>query len=230
MSRAVVLVPRSRLPSRQPPYDDLVSNEPAIAAGPDGTREGFVEHVAQVARERGAAWDALAEVLGEPRDAVVDRLRSGALVAQWRTGSAWHGEESRVFTASLMSLDVYVRGAARRDPADDARSYRAEQARLVSDPSGLAARVADLAERCRTEAEVWASGDLVGGREARAAQHALLADGLAERLIAIGSAAAERAETHLWRTLGKVVIALVTVESGRDYSAVLGSAARRRRD
>lgn len=208
----------------------MVDNEPGAVAGPDGTREGFIEHVAQVARDRGAAWDALAEVVGEPTDAVVDRLRSGELVAQWRTGSAWHGEDSRVFTASLMSLDVYVRGAVRRDPAADACSYRAEHARLVTEPEALAARVIDLAERCRTEASVWASADLVGGREARAAQHALLAEGLAEELIAIGQAAAADAETHLWRTLGKVIIALVTVESGRDYSAVLGSGARQQRD
>lgn len=206
-----------------------MTDEPG-PTGPEGTREGFTAQVAQVARDRAEAWAGLAEVLGEPTDAVVERLRSGALVDLWRTGSAWHGEDSRVFTGSLMSLDVYVRGATRRDPVADARSYREEHARFVTEPGALAARVEELARCCREEAQVWGAGDLAAGREARAAQHAILAGGLAEELIAVGSAAADRAETHLWRTLGKIVVALVTVESGRDYQAVLGRSARVRRD
>lgn len=198
--------------------------------GAHGTRESFLDQVSQVAADRAGAWQALAEVLDRPTPQVVDRLRSGALVELWRAGSRWLGDDSQMFTGALMSLDVYARGAARRDAAEDLRSYREEHATHIGDGTDLSRRVTDLAATCREEADRWRAGDFGAGRDSRAQQHKTLEGGLAEELLAIGADAGRHASTHLWRTLGKVILALVTVETGRDYQrAVLGDSRARRR-
>lgn len=178
---------------------------------------GFRAQVAQAARDRAGSWDAVAEVLAPPDEELVERLRSGELATVWRLGARWLGADAELFTRDLMSLDVYARGSRRRTAADDLAALRADHERLVAPEGDLAAPAREVAEMCRQEAAAWASGDMAGGRALRAEERRRIEDGLVPGLPNVGARLALEADARVSRTLGRLVLAVLSVESGKDY-------------
>lgn len=189
----------------------------------EDTVAGFRAQVAQAARDRAGSWDAVADVLAVPGAELVERLRAGELATLWRLGARWLGADAELFTRDLMSLDVYARGSRRRSVEDDLAALRADHDRLVAGEGDLVTPVRRVAEACREEADAWASGDMAAGRALRATERTLIEDSLVPGLADVGGRLAQEAEARVWRTLGRVVLAVLSVESGRDYQrAVLG--------
>ncbi|UNX54009.1 hypothetical protein MF406_13750 [Georgenia sp. TF02-10] len=218
-----------------------------------GAEAGFAAQIAQAARDRAASWAAVAEVLEGPGERLAEALRSGALAAAWRDAAGWVGDDAELFLADLMTLDTYARGSRRRTLADDVAALRAGcPADLfgaagpggagglagAAGPGGAAAPTAaahlapharHLADLCRAEADAWASGDVGRGRQLRAEEQDVITASLAARLPAVGRRLAQESSAQVWRALGRLVLAVLSVESGEDYHrAVLGE--RRGRD
>ncbi|PFG34399.1 hypothetical protein [Sanguibacter antarcticus] len=188
----------------------------------------FLAKVVQTAGDRAASWDAVADVLSPPDAALVERLRSGALTEVWRQGSSWLGDDVHVLTADLMSLDVYSRAASRRDPADDLADLLADHESLVARDAGVVAPVRDLAALCREEAIAWAQGDPVHAKSLRVAQHDLVSSRLVPALPELGGRLVRDARANVWRVLGRLVLAILSADTGKDFRrAVLGAAADR---
>lgn len=183
----------------------------------DDTAAGFRAQVAQAARDRAGSWDAVADVLAAPDERLVERLREGGLATVWRLGARWLGADAELFTRDLMSLDVYARGSRRRYAADDLTGLRADHERLVAPEGDLVTPVRRVAEACREEAEAWASGDMARGRALRAEERRLIEDGLVPGLANVGGRLALEAGARVWRTVGRLVLAVLSVESGKDY-------------
>lgn len=189
----------------------------------EDTAAGFRAQVAQAARDRAGSWDAVADVLAAPGPELVERLRAGELATVWRLGARWLGADAELFTRDLMSLDVYARGSRRRSADDDLAALRADHDRLVAAEGDLVTPVRRVADLCREEADAWAAGDMAAGRAVRARERTLIEDTLVPGLPNAGGRLAQEAEARVSRTLGRLVLAVLSVESGRDYlRAVLG--------
>ena len=195
--------------------------EPAPQPADDSV-SAFTAQVAQASRDRAGSWDAVADVLTMDEDAVT-RLRAGEQAEAWRAGARWLGDDAQMFTGDLLSLDVYARGAARRDLAEDVAALAADHGALVAPDAAVVAHVRRVADLCREEAEAWARGDLPGGKALRAREREVIDEHLVPVLPGLGGRLAREASARIWRTLGRVLLAVLSVESGKDYQrAVLG--------
>lgn len=192
------------------------------------TNPGFTAQVALVALQRAAAWDALADVLDEPTPETAERLRSGELVETWRTGVAWLGADATTIGSPLLSLDVFVRGAARRTAQDDLATLTVDHRELVGPDLPAVLRMREVAELCRDESRAWSEGDVEAGKTRRAGQRTFLDEHLVDVLPEIGRRLVQDSRRELWRAVGRLLLAFLSAESGRDYQrSVLGAPGRR---
>ena len=91
-----------------------------MGAQPTPTPDRRTRHgIAAVAGARSHGWSLIGEVLSPPGPELVARLRGGEVVEELRLATSWLGEDAGRFLDSFMSLDVYVRRAARRSPEQD---------------------------------------------------------------------------------------------------------------
>ncbi|MFH5824113.1 hypothetical protein [Georgenia sp. AZ-5] len=203
----------------------MSAREEEAGPAPHGqTFGGYLAQMAQAARDRAGSWDAAADVLALD-EATVARLRDGSLAAAWRAASGWLGDDAELFLADLMSLDVYERGAARRTPEEDLASLRPDHRGIVGDQAAaLAGAAREVARLCRAEADAWAGGDLAGGKALRGEERQVIDARLVPVLPALGGRLVREAGVSLWRTLGRLLLAVLSVETGTDYQrSVLGS-------
>lgn len=191
---------------------------------------GFLTKVAQTAADRARGWDAVADVLSPPDAALVERLRSGALAQTLREAASWLGDDTHVLTAELMSLEVYARGGHRRAPGDDLTDLLSGYDALVARDGGLVAPIRRLAELCRAEAAAWTDGHPDEARAVRAGQQDHITEHLVPGLPDLGGRLALEAEAGVWRLLGRVMLGLLSADTGKDFQrAVLGKDLGRRR-
>ena len=194
----------------------------------DAAPGAFAARVAQVAAERSGAWTAFADILATPDAATATRLRSGELTALWRAGVSWIGTDVEMFTGALMSLDVYARGAQRRSLDSDLAALALDHTVLVASHSTELHHLREVAQACDREAAAWTAGDVSLGRELRAHQHALVVSALVPVLPELGETLSASARAHVWRALGRLLLAFVSIETGQDYQRALLGAARAR--
>ncbi|SDB84104.1 hypothetical protein SAMN05216410_0365 [Sanguibacter gelidistatuariae] len=191
---------------------------------------GFLTKVSQTATDRAHGWDAVADVLTSPDATLVDRLRSGALAQTWRDSTGWLGEDAHVLTAELMSLDVYARGASRRTADADLADLRSGYAALVARDAGLVASIRELADLCREEAAAWTDARSDEAKASRVGQQDFITARLVPALPDLGGRLALEAEASVWRLLGRVMLGLLSADTGKDFQrAVLGEDRGRRR-
>lgn len=196
---------------------------------PGALPSAFLAKVSQTAADRARAWDAVADVLSPPDAALVERLRSGELVQVWRQGSSWLGDDTHMLTAELMSLDVYARGAARRESSDDLADLRNGYLALVAGCAHVMGGLRGVAALCRDEAQAWSTGQPEQAKALRVAQQELITDRLAGELPELAGRLVRESEANVWRLLGRLTLAILSAETGRDFQrAVLGERSRRR--
>lgn len=184
---------------------------------------GFGAQVAFASRDRAQSWDAVADVLAVPDEALAERLRAGELTDAWRVGARWLGADAELFHADLLTMDVYSRGAARRDLAADLDALRRDHEALVGVHAALAAPAREVADLCRQEADAWAAGDFAGGKALRVRERDVIAERLEPVLPAVAGRLANDGSSGVVRTIGRLLLAVLSVESGKDYQrAVLG--------
>lgn len=196
------------------------------AEGPDFTDDsvaGFGAQVALASRDRAASWDAVADVLAPPDARLAGRLRAGELTDAWRAGARWLGADAELFHGDLLKMDVYARGAGRRSPEADLAALAADHEALVGADTAVVAHVRDVAALCREEADAWAAGDFPRGKALRVQERDLIGEHLEPLLPAVGGRLAAEGSSGVVRTIGRLVLAVLSVESGKDYQrAVLG--------
>ena len=203
----------------------LDATQPPSAPTDDGLAV-FAARVSQVATQRAAAWEAFADVLTAPAADPVVRLRAGELTEIWRAGVSWVGAGTEMFTAALMSLDVYARAAGRRTLDSDHAAFKADHTTLVAPHSAALAHLRAVARSCSAEGAAWADGDLARGKDLRAQQHALVDEHLVPVLPELAERLVVSARSDVWRVLGRLLLAFISIETGRDYQRVLLGEAR----
>ncbi|MFD1507398.1 hypothetical protein FE374_13615 [Georgenia yuyongxinii] len=199
--------------------------EPAPAPA-DETVGAFARQVAQAAGDRAEAWAAVGQVLTMD-EAAITALRDGGPSAAWRAGARWLGDDAGMFWADLITLDAFARGAGRRQPAADAASLGRDHAAIVAPALDVVAYVREVADLCRQEAAAWGAGDMAKGKALRVREREVIDAELVPVLPELGSRLAREAQVKVWQTLGRLVLAWLSVESGKDYQrAVLGDNGR----
>ncbi|MFC7406341.1 hypothetical protein [Georgenia alba] len=196
------------------------ASSPAPAAD---SVSGFQAQLVRAARDRAGAWDAVADVLCPPDERTTERLRSGEIGDSWRLAARWLEADAELFVTDLIALDAYVRAARRRRPEDDLVALRQDFEQLVAPAGDLADPARAVADLCRREAAAWEAGDSPGARELRTSERELLEASLVPVLPDVGRRLAAEARATVWRTLGRLVLAVLSVESGTDYRSEVSS-------
>lgn len=177
------------------------------------TRSG----IAVVAGARAHGWQLIGEVLDVPGPRLVERLRSGELVAQFRAATDWLGDDAGRFLGSLMALEVYTRRADRRSMEQDLADLRVEYARVLPDgPPPVVDAAQRMARRCESEAQAWEAGDHELAKRHRQEQFEAVETELVDTLPAWCARLAEEADLALYRNAARLLSSYLSVESGRD--------------
>lgn len=174
--------------------------------------------IADVASARALGWRVAAELLQEPDDSQVTRLRDGSLVADLRDSLAWLGDDSGRFLDVVMTLETVVRRSARRSHREDLEALRAEHARLFPDgrvePVDLLHEQAGLVDE---EAVAWGAGDHERAKALRLEQNqrleATMVDTVPDWCVALD----QRARLMLFKVAARLLTSYLAVESGRDF-------------
>lgn len=184
----------------------------------------FFDKVAATAQGRANGWAHIHRVLDTPDSALIEDLRSGALVEVWTDSAAWLGEDKHMLTAELMSLGVFARGAGRRSAQDDLDSFQADYNAVVGDQSELIAALTDLVEQCHAEAAAWEVHDLSLGKELRAQQSVFIDENISPALTDLCVGIVEKAQLNIWKVLARLILAYLSADTGKDFQrAALGS-------
>ena len=194
--------------------------------------------IAASADARGEGWDALARLVEPPTAEVVAALRDGSIADVLRGATEWLGEDTGIVAGPLMSLDVYVRSAGRRTPEADLAALEDDRAAIDAGAGGLepgavaalARPMRELAVLCHHEARAWSDGDLDQGKDLRARQRELADERLVADLPPAAKALVEEGLANVTRTVGRLLLAFLSAETGKDYQrAVLGDPRSRSR-
>ena len=170
----------------------------------------FAARISHVAQRRARVWTRHVE-LWMGSDTLFDEIRSGEYGAWLREYYADIGQEALAH-GPLMSLDVYSRRSRRRDRDEDQAAFRADYDELVAHCPYLS-KMKRMVELCSQESATWAAGNLSGGRDVRKQEFDLLLT-LEPEIVATCQAIIDRAHTHVWRTLARLVVVFVSTESG----------------
>ncbi|WP_448073076.1 hypothetical protein [Georgenia yuyongxinii] len=189
--------------------------EPAPAPA-DATVGAFARQVAQAAGDRAEAWDAVAQVLTMDEAAVI-AMRGGGPSTAWRAGARWLGDDAGMFWADLITLDAFARGAGRRELSDDVAALGRDHAAIVIAALDVVAHVREVAALCRQEAAAWGRGDMGAGKALRGREREVIDARLVPVLPELGARLVREAEAKVWQTLGRLVLAWLSVEAGTDY-------------
>lgn len=215
--------------------------DPSQLPQPNSPEEAMAQArvwISSSADKRGEGWNALALLADTLTQDVVDSLRDGTMAAVFKDATTWLGADSPMVAGPIMAMEVYARGSVRRDAAKDLRALtedREEIAKVLREAGAkqsedLAPTMRKLAALCHQEAQAWGSGDDATGKELRARQHEVAASELAEALPIVGKTFVEEGITNQTRTIGRLLLGYLSVETGRDYQrAVLGDTRGRSR-
>ncbi|MEE6280822.1 hypothetical protein [Georgenia sunbinii] len=184
-----------------------------------GTVGDFQVQLAAAASDRAATWEAVADVLAVPDAGRTERLRAGAHPAAWLRHCRWLGADSDILAGPATSLEAYARASRRRDAGDDLAALTADHTALVG-PAGpsLAVSALAVADLCRAEAAAWSAGDMAGGKAARVDQRQIIDAEIVPALVPIAGRLATEAAAHVWRSLGRALLAVLSVETGTDHT------------
>ena len=173
--------------------------------------------IARTADARAGGWEALATLVDVPDEIVVEGLRDGTLAAMLRDATEWLGPDASMVLAPLMSMETHARGSGRRSASDDLLSIRQDHDELLAGGPDLISPMRELAGLCHREAQAWSRGDDGAGKALRARQRERADQALAPVLPTVAKSLVEDGLANLTRSVGRMLLAYLSAETGRDY-------------
>lgn len=175
----------------------------------------FAARISRIAGRRSVAWRWFIDLFNGSEE-LFDEIRGGQFGIQLREFFAEIGQEPLAH-GPLMSLDVYSRGSRRRKREDDHAAFYRDHATFLAD-SPLVDSLHMMSRLCQRESAAWAAGDLDGGRDARKDEFKVLETGLEAELNDLCHRMISEAQSHVWRTLGRILLVFVATETGHQSS------------
>lgn len=226
--------------SRPPEPRDLPWPGQPVPTPPPVTPQAALEaaqaRIAASADARGEGWVALGRLVQPPTEELLAGLVDGSLARVLIEATTWLGEDRQMVAGPLSSLEVYTRRAQRGALDSELESLVEDREEIASGPLGprgvedLAGPMREMAVLCHQEAKAWASGDLDQGKALRAQQSELARERLVHDLPPVAKALVDEGIADLTRVIGRLLLAFLSAETGKDYQrAVLGDPRSRSR-
>lgn len=174
--------------------------------------------IADIAAARAQTWRLLDELAAEPTMASVERLRHGRWLADLRRSTGWLEDAAAPMTRAAAALEVLPRRAARRTAVQDLDELGAAWRGPVADWSVHRPEVMEVVLLCDDESQAWATGDLGTAKARRVAETDVIERALVPNLPAWADRVDVPTGSPTYRSLARLVIAWLSVESGRDFT------------
>ncbi len=169
--------------------------------------------MAGIVANRARMWGLVQEVTARPDDAVVDRLTSGEWVEDVQEAVQWLGDAAERFRPGLQS----VADAVDSGPVT-LKSLTAGYETIISlQRTSLADVIADLMGQLEAEGRAWASGDDEYAKTLRMAEHDQLHKRMVPAIQQWCYDALHQQSSPVLSALIKVVVIVLSMETGRDF-------------
>ncbi len=169
--------------------------------------------MAGIVESRIRMWELVEEVTARPDETVVERLTSGEWVGGVQEGVQWLGDAAERFRPGLQA----VQDAVDSEPVT-LESLTAGYTTIISlQRTSLADVLDDLMGQLAAEKRAWASGDDEYAKTLRLAEH----DQLHKRMVPAVQqwcySALHQQSSPVLSSLIKVVVIVLSMETGRDF-------------
>ena len=179
-----------------------------------------VPTMATAAMLRSAAWLLSLELVSEPTEGLMERIRDGRFSVEAIALGSWLGDQNP-FPEHVPSQKIATSRAKRVPLDEDLRRMRADHARIFPDGTGLdPAWFTAQSAACDAEAQAWGEGENERARTLRREQFESLQPHL-EALTGWCSTMDERTGELLGKIFARTVAAHLSIESGRDVVGLL---------
>ncbi|MEO7588055.1 MAG: hypothetical protein ABIS84_08505 [Arachnia sp.] len=172
---------------------------------------GIVDH-------RTRMWALVSEVVSRPEQAVVERLVSGAWVADMQDAVQWLGDAAERFSPGL----VAVGDAVAATPVTLESLVAGFDAITARDRTHLSAVIQDLLGQLEAEKRSWSAGDQDRAKTLRLAQHDQLHQHVVPAVQQWCYDALNQQSAPVLAVAVKVVAVVLSMETGRDFERGLG--------
>ena len=169
--------------------------------------------MAGIVDNRARMWGLVQEVTARPDEAVVERLASGEWVEDVQEAVQWLGDAAERFRPGLLAVEA----AVDEGPAT-LESLTAGYETIISlQRTSLADVIADLMSQLAVEKRAWASGDDEYAKTLRMAEHDQLHKRMVPAIQQWCYDALHQQSSPILSALIKVVVIVLSMETGRDF-------------
>lgn len=158
-------------------------------------------------------WELVREVTGEPTDAVVDRLDSGEWTEDVQEAVQWLGDAAERFRPGLLAVE----DATAEAPITLATMTAGYDVIISRERTSLAACIDDLMVQLAAEKRAWGSGDDEYAKTLRLAEHDQLHKRMVPAIQQWCYDALHQQESAVLSALIRVVVIVLSMETGRDF-------------
>ncbi|MDO5736438.1 MAG: hypothetical protein Q4P15_08185 [Propionibacteriaceae bacterium] len=173
--------------------------------------------MAGIVENRTRTWSLVNEVVSRPDQQMVERLNSGDWVADMQDAVQWLGDAAERFVPGLEAV-THVAETTGTTLADVTAGFDAISAR---ERASLTAVISDLLGQLAAEERAWSQGDDEYAKTLRLAQHDQLHKRMVPALQQWCYDALNQQAAPVLAALVKVVVIVLSMETGRDFERAM---------
>lgn len=158
-------------------------------------------------------WTLVTEMTSRPDNNVVQRLTSGEWVNDVRGAVQWLGDSAERFRPGLQAVE----DAVAAQPVTLADLTRGYEAIVAGQRHPLEEIISDLDDQLAAERRAWSGGDVEHAKTLRLAEHDQLHKRIVPALQQWSHDALHQQTSPVLAALIKVVVVVLSMETGRDF-------------
>ncbi len=169
--------------------------------------------MAGIVDNRARMWELVQEVTAQPDQDVVERLVSGEWISDVQEAVQWLGDAAERFRPGLLAVEEAVDDS----PMTLASLMAGYNAIVARQRTSLADCISDLMGQLAAERRAWASGDDEYAKTLRLAEHDQLHHRMVPAIQQWCYDALHQQASPVLASLIKVVVIVLSMETGRDF-------------
>ncbi len=169
--------------------------------------------MAGIVDNRARMWGLVQEVTSRPDEAVLERLTSGRWVEDVQEAVQWLGDAAERFRPGLLAVEAAVGEV----PATLESLTAGYEAIIARERTSLTETITDQAGQLAAEKRAWASGDDEYAKTLRLAEHDQLHKRMVPAIQQWCYDALHQQSSPVLSALIKVVVIVLSMETGRDF-------------
>lgn len=169
--------------------------------------------MAGIVEKRTRMWELVEEVTARPDEAVFARLTSGQWIEDVLEAVQWLGDAAERFRPGLLDVEA----AVTEGPATLESLTAGYDTIFVRERTSLAGVISDLMGQLAAEQRAWSSGDDEYAKTLRLAEHDQLNTRMVPAIQQWCYDALHQQDSPVLSALIKVVVIVLSMETGRDF-------------